>query len=138
MALLSGIQVLIVEDDEDNRFLFQESLQVLGAAVEAVPMAGDALDVLNRFDVIVADYDLPDHDGVWLLEHATRRAPTIPVICLSGYAESQLEAIATAPFARKLLKPVDPAELSVEIIKMLACRKEAGRQASPSPHAAAG
>jgi two-component system, OmpR family, response regulator len=128
MGLLSGIRVLIVEDDEDNRFLLQESLQVLGAAVEAVPTAGDAVDVLKRFDVIVADYDLPDHDGVWLLEQATRLAPSVPVICLSGYAESQLDAIAMAPFVRKLLKPVDPADLGVEIVKALAVRKE-----SPGP-----
>jgi CheY-like chemotaxis protein len=52
-------------------------MQILGAAVEAVATAGEAIDVLSRFDIIVADYDLPDRDGVWLLEQATRLAPSI-------------------------------------------------------------
>lgn len=57
---------------------------------------------------------------MWLLDQATRLSPRVPVVLPSGYAECQLNAIADAPFARKLLKPVDPFQLGVELIKALA------------------
>jgi CheY-like chemotaxis protein len=114
-GLLNGIQVLIVEDHEDSRLMLAESLCFEGASVEAVSTAAEAADALDRCDVIVTDFALPDHDGVWLLKQSMGRARPVPVILLSGYAERQCEAIALAPFARKLLKPVDPIELALEI-----------------------
>ena len=48
-----------------------------------------------------------------------RSARPVPVILLSAFAETQREAIAHAPFVRKLLKPVDADDLCVEIVKVL-------------------
>jgi CheY-like chemotaxis protein len=118
-GLLGGIRVLIVEDYEDDREVLGQSLQFQGAGIEVVATATEAAVLLDGFDIVVTDYALPDHDGVWLLEQAMRRSPPVPVILLSGYAECQIRAIADAPFARKLLKPVDPLNLGVEIIKTL-------------------
>ena len=119
MGLLGGVRILIVEDDEDNRIVLEESLRFQGAGVEAVGTAAEAAGILDRFDIILSDYDLPDHDAVWLLDHATRLLPPIPVILVSGYAECQVDAIANAPFACKLLKPVDVLDVGLEVIKAL-------------------
>ena len=119
---LTGIRVLIVEDDLDSRFVLQEALRFQGATPEAVSTAAEAIAAVNDFDVVVTDYDLPDADGVWVLEQIVRLPRRVPVILLSGFAESQREAIARAPFARKLLKPVDPFDLGREILKLLSQR----------------
>jgi CheY-like chemotaxis protein len=116
---LTGIRVLVVEDNEDNRFLITESLRFQGALVESVSAAHEAADMLDGYDIIVTDYAMPDRDGVWLLEQAQHRVPPVPVILLSGFTEAQREAIATAAFARKLLKPVEPEDLATAILKTL-------------------
>ena len=59
-------------------------------------------------DVIVADLVMPEADGVWLLEQVNGHPRAIPVIVVSGFAEEQVSRLAETPFARKLLKPVDP------------------------------
>jgi CheY-like chemotaxis protein len=61
--LLGGIRILIVEDNEDNRVVLQESLRFQGAGVEAVAPATKAADMLDRFDIVVTDYAMPDHDA---------------------------------------------------------------------------
>jgi CheY-like chemotaxis protein len=118
-GLLDGIRVLIVEDHEDSRLMLAESLRFEGASVESVATAEAAANALDRCDVIITDFALPDHDGVWLLEQSMSRARPVPVILLSGYAERQREIIASAPFALKLLKPTDPLELSLKIARSL-------------------
>jgi len=116
---LTGIRVLVVEDNEDNRFLITESLRFQGALVESVSAAREAAEMLDGYDIIVTDYAMPDRDGVWLLEQAQHRVTPVPVILLSGFTEAQREAIATAAFALKLLKPVEPEDLVTAILKTL-------------------
>ena len=116
---LTGIRVLVVEDDDDNRFIITASLRVQGAHAQSVSAAREAVELLDGFDIIVTDYAMPDRDGVWLLEQAQQRVPPVPVILLSGFTEAQREAIATAPFARKLLKPIEPEDLAAAILKTL-------------------
>lgn len=112
-GLLDGVRVLIVEDHEDSRLMLAEYLSSQGASVESVSTADEAVDRLDGCDVIVTDFALPNHDGVWLLEQTLNRARPVPVILLSGYAEQQHEVIASAPFARKLLKPIDPLHIPI-------------------------
>ena len=44
-----------------------------------------------------------------------REQAAVPVLALTGFAESQKRALAHAPFARVLLKPIDPWRLCEEI-----------------------
>ena len=114
---LTGIRVLVVDDNDDNRFIISESLRFQGAFVEAVSTARAAAEMLDGFDVVVTDYAMPDRDGIWLLEQMQKRARPVPVILLSAFTEGQRTALVTAPFARKLLKPVE--DLGAEILKTL-------------------
>ena len=117
--VLTGIRVLVVDDNDDNRVIISESLRFQGAQVEDVATARDAADILDGFDIVVTDYAMAERDGVWLVEQAQQRVRPVPVILLSGFTEGQRAAIASAPFARKLLKPFDPADLATEILKVL-------------------
>jgi CheY-like chemotaxis protein len=117
--LLTGIRVLVVEDHDDSRDILDESLRFQGATVHTAPTAADACQALHLADVVVTDFAMPERDGIWLLEQVAQAPRPVPVILLSGFAAQQIDAIARAPFARKLLKPVDPWDLAEEILKTL-------------------
>jgi CheY-like chemotaxis protein len=91
---LSGLQVLVIEDDEDARTILVDVLQFAGATVNACSDATTALRQLNENlhpDIIVCDLALPRMDGLTFLyvlrahrDPATRR---IPVIAVTAYDE---------------------------------------------------
>jgi CheY-like chemotaxis protein len=109
---LTGIRIVIAEDHDDTRDIFEQVLGHLGATVTAVALAREALGMVAAADIIVTDLSMPGQDGVWLLEQVNQHPRPIPVISVSGFAEGQVPRLAEAPFARKLLKPVDPWQLA--------------------------
>ena len=115
---LAGVRVLIAEDHDDTRDILEQALRYLGATVTTVALASEALVLVAAADIIVTDFSMPQQDGVWLLEQVNQQSRPIPVILVSGFAEQQVPRLAEAPFARKLLKPVDPWVLG-DIIRTL-------------------
>ena len=115
---LQGLHVLIVEDDTDSRNVLALLLQKLGALVEAVPSAKEAMArvVSRRPDVIVSDIGMPEEDGYSLIRRL-RQMPAdiekkLPAIALTAYARKQdADAAISAGYDRHLPKPVAPAEL---------------------------
>jgi CheY-like chemotaxis protein len=105
---LSGVRVLVVDDDEDTRFLLELVVGHAGARVITASSAHDAIEAVPDADVVVTDYSMPGNTGLWLLERVQERTPAIPVIMVTGYADSLGKQITQAPFARVLRKPIDP------------------------------
>ena len=116
---LAGIRLVIAEDHDDTRDVLEQVLRRLGATVTAVALAREALGMVTEADIIVTDLAMSEEDGVWLLEQVNQHPRPIPVIAVSGAAESQVPRMAQAPFARKLLKPVDPWALADVIAEVL-------------------
>src|SRR5436305_13166019 len=91
---LSGLNVLVIEDDEDGRNILVQVLQAAGATVTSCPDAHAALRKLNqqlRPDVVVCDLAMPRMDGLTFL-HALRQHPDpatqrIPMIAVTAYDE---------------------------------------------------
>jgi CheY-like chemotaxis protein len=120
---LAGIRIIIAEDHDDTRDIMEQVFRHLGATVTAVATAGEALGLVGAADIIVTDLVMPGADGVWLLEQVNRQTRPIPVVVLSGFAEVHVQRLAQAPFARKLLKPVDPWKLAETIVEVLHGRR---------------
>jgi CheY-like chemotaxis protein len=116
--------VLLVDDAEDNREVYEQFLTFSGFRVE---IAVDGLDAIEKAkalkpDVIVMDLSLPRLDG-W---EATRRlkhsAETrhIPVIALTGHAVSESKRKALdAGCSGYLTKPCLPEILVSEIRRLV-------------------
>ena len=83
------LQILIVEDSENDALLLQLALEKAGTRftckrVETSPEMSAALDAQN-WDVIVADYVLPNFDGLAALALIKERGLDVPFIIVSGH-----------------------------------------------------
>jgi CheY-like chemotaxis protein len=126
---LSGIHVLVAEDDDDARGLIEKVLTTQGATVTSVSSARAALDLLleRPFDVMVSDIEMPGTDGYQLIRELRLRTPkeggSVPAAALTAYArtEDRMRAL-RAGFQLHLAKPVQPSEL-VTVVASLAARR---------------
>ena len=122
VGALAGLHVLVVEDNRDARQIFTALLTHFGAFVTTVETARAALRQLRALkpDVVLADIQLPDHSGSWLLSRVRGRGLDVPFIAISGadFDEAQLAASGFEAFLRK---PVEHARL-VEAILQVARR----------------
>jgi signal transduction histidine kinase/ActR/RegA family two-component response regulator len=123
--LLTGVRVLVVDDEPDAREILEEVLSQAGAEVKTAADAAQALDVLLDFtpDVLVSDLAMPGEDGLKLIRKLRARVPdrvaSIPAIALTAYTrpEDRVQALA-AGFQMHVPKPVDPTELVVTIASL--------------------
>jgi CheY-like chemotaxis protein len=119
---LSGIKVLVVDDDEDAREMLTAALNSYGAEVITVPGALQALDALasENIDVLVSDINMPEIDGYELIRRVramkSEQGGRIPAIALTAYAraEDRLRALQSG-YQTHVPKPVEPAELEVVV-----------------------
>jgi signal transduction histidine kinase len=120
---LSGVRILLVEDDEATRTLLATLLASLGAVVTAASSAKEAREAMETSapDVLISDIELPGGDGITLLQDVRRRGRgTLPAIAVTGYAdERSRERILAAGFNGFVAKPLDPLGLADEIARVL-------------------
>ena len=116
--LLSGLNVLLVDDDSDTLKLMETALKRRQANVTAVSSAGEAIQAISRRrpDVLVSDIAMPDEDGYGLIEKVrlleNGEAQAIPAIAITAYAKDEdRERALSAGFQIYLAKPVELTEL---------------------------
>jgi CheY-like chemotaxis protein len=116
---LSGLVVLLVEDDEDSRNMIATVLSSAQAVVETASNAEEALDLWEGIqpDLIVSDIGMPRMDGYAFIAEVRQRErrtgkPSVPAVALTAYARVQdrMRAL-TSGFQMHVAKPVEPAEL---------------------------
>lgn len=121
---LSGIRVLVVDDDEDSRTVLRRLIERAGAAVVTAKSADEALHAVRSSspDLIVSDIGMPGRDGYALISDL-RTFSQIPAIAITAYARSEdrVKAIRLG-FNFHLPKPVEPAEL-ITVIQSLMTRR---------------
>ena len=130
---LTGIHVLVVDDDEAAREALQVVLKSEGADVTTADSAAAALSELahGHPDAMLVDIAMPVVDGFTMVEQLRLRADPdpVPVAALTGYCSAEDQSRASrAGFQAYLIKPVDPAEL-IGAVKALA----GGRRCDSAP-----
>lgn len=114
--LLAMIRIAIVDDHAMVRaglrqfFSDEEDFCVVAEAVNG----REALDVVRRgeVDVMVMDISMPDHSGIDALAAIKARAPDLPVLILSGFAEMHYATTMLRHGASGYLnKDCDPADI---------------------------
>jgi CheY-like chemotaxis protein len=129
-AILEGLRVLVVDDEQDARVLIQTILEKEGAEVKTVGSSREALAAFETFkpDVLVSDIGMPDEDGYALIRQVRARdkkqGGAIPAVAVSAYVgeDNRRQALA-AGFQLHVAKPVDPEEL-VAVVQSLAEKRK--------------
>ena len=122
---ISGLRILVVDDEPDARDLVRQVLEARHASVATAGSAEDALALMRagRFDVLVSDIGMPDDDGYALLRRVramgAEAGGDTPAVALTAYArpEDRVKAI-RAGFHMHLAKPVEAAELVATIASL--------------------
>lgn len=117
-ADLSGLKVLVVDDEKDARELLKRVLEDCKAEVTAASSASEALSLLpvTSLDALVSDIGMPEVDGYDFMRRV-RALPEssggkIPAIALTAFARAEDRTRALqAGFMAHVSKPVEPSEL---------------------------
>jgi CheY-like chemotaxis protein len=123
---LSGARVLIVDDYPDTLYSMKRVLEYCGASVTAAASADEAVKAFDEqpHHVLVADLNLPGHDGFWLIQEIRNRLPERggrrPAIAMTGYPERYVRSAALSMgFQAFVSKPADAEQLCSTIAKLV-------------------
>ncbi len=123
---LSGLRVLVVDDEPDTLDLLRRVLGDSRAQVAAAPSVEAALATLGGFDphVLISDVSMPGRDGFELIRavRSTASPERLPAAALSAYTlPEDADRARAAGFQVHLSKPIQPEQL-VKMVAHLAGR----------------
>jgi excisionase family DNA binding protein len=94
--------ILVVDDEEVVRLLFQETLEELGHRLMTAENAASALEAVKQLDLdlVFLDLKMPGMDGAELFRQIKTIKPRLPVAIITGYPDSDImaRALAQGPF----------------------------------------
>ena len=123
---LSGLHLLVVDDNRDARVIYKTILGHCGALVTAVSSASAAARALKQIqpDVILTDLSMPGHDGLWLARWLRRREmktgvhiPTVAITARDDIYER--DSMTEVGLDDWLVKPVSHRDL-IRVVATLA------------------
>lgn len=115
---LEGLQVLVVDDNQDSLELVKIILEGYGTRIVTATSACEAIDAIAQFkpDVLISDIAMPSEDGYTLIRKIRTLSPEqgglIPAVALTACVvqEERVRAF-EAGFQVHLPKPLEPDQL---------------------------
>jgi signal transduction histidine kinase/CheY-like chemotaxis protein len=122
--LLSGIRVLLVEDNQINMMVAKKCLSDFKASITSVYDGQEALDELKNdqaYHIVLMDLEMPVMNGYTAIFDVKNLYPEIPVIAFTASLvdEKMLADLIESGFSDCLLKPFQPQQLLSSIQKQL-------------------
>jgi len=122
---LSGIRVLIVDDDIDTCEMLAVALSLLGAEAQASNSVQEAFVSMADWepDILLTDINMPGEDGYSLISKLRSLTPeqgaNIPAIALTALARQEdSEQALSAGFQLHIAKPIDIESLAEAIVTL--------------------
>jgi DNA-binding NtrC family response regulator len=123
---MTGRRLLIVDDEPLIRETLAEYLTQEGFRVDTSSTGHEALERVaeSAFEVILCDVQLPDFDGVELLDRLLQLSPESSVLFITAYAtaESAIQAFQRGA-CDYLMKPLRLDEVAARVRRLLELRK---------------
>lgn len=119
--------ILIVEDEEDQRVRLKYVLESDGYKVEEAKTGDEAVEMVKGkfYDLVITDVKMPgENDGLDVLRHVKKVSDRMEVIIVSAYGtiESAVRAMLNGAFDY-IQKPIHIPELRIRIERALANRE---------------
>jgi len=108
------IELLLVEDDPDDADYMERMLVEFGSTgeraiefrrIERVDRLSAAIDAIDdEPDIVLLDLNLPDSDGIETVKSLTDRAPSVPIVVITGSGDADLGPAAIRRGAQDYLR----------------------------------
>lgn len=126
---LSGLTILVVDDEQDALDMVRRVLESAGLSVRTAGGADAAVALLQQesFDVLLSDIGMPGRDGYDFIADVRRRGIRTPAAALTAFARTEDKTrVMLAGYQAHVSKPVETSELFATIAAL------AGRTAAPA------
>ncbi|MGV7220040.1 MAG: response regulator [Nitrospinales bacterium] len=107
-------KILIVDDEQDVRDIFQNRLEKAGYNPIMAENGEEAIKVLRSGDnmvnvgLIFCDIRMPKVNGVECIEFLRDQAPGIPIVVVTGYPDTEVaKSLIKKGIKHYLIKPLD-------------------------------
>ena len=107
------MKILIVDDHEGMRQELQSILARHGHLANAVGSAGEAAPLIEsgEYEVVLLDYRMPEHDGLWLMKNVGL-PPRTKVLLITAHVDRRvIDEMFRAGAVGYIIKPFDEADL---------------------------
>lgn len=106
----SNKQILYIEDEEINKFLFKNYFKNK-YEVFIANLGQEGLDILDQqpdISLVISDFKMPLMDGVDFIKKATEKHPDKSYFILSGYemTDKIFDALESGLIVKKFTKPI--------------------------------
>jgi two-component system, chemotaxis family, CheB/CheR fusion protein len=131
---LTGLSILVVDDEADILDLIQYILETAGASVTIATSTNEAIAILTdsggAYNALLTDIGMPDEDGFALIRQvralAVEAGGQIPAAAITAYATERERNLALAAgFGAHMSKPIDPDKL-IQMVSTLTGRSSTG------------
>lgn len=123
---LSGLQVLVVDNNEDNLSLTAFILEEYQAKTKTATSVDKAIQVIEKWqpDIIISDITMPEKDGYSLMrfirDKEAKSGGFIPALALTSYVSPKISSTAMdAGFQKVMLKPFDFEKLIAVVAQLI-------------------
>ena len=115
-------KILVVDDEQNIRFLYKEELEDDGYHVSVAATGEEALKKLDNQDLIILDIKIPGMDGIEVMWKIKDEKSDIPIILCSAYGRYKQDFRVWASDAY-VVKSADLRELKLKIKEIFNQRK---------------
>jgi PAS domain S-box-containing protein len=130
---LSGVRILVVDDEVDALRLLSKVLAETGASITMAGSAREAMEAVEKEvpHVLISDLGMPNEDGFDLIQwvrEGGHTAEQLPAVALTAFANKRHEDRALlGGFQIHIPKPVDPDHL-IDVVTSLTRRQHSSPQ----------
>lgn len=125
------VEVLVIDDEELIRLLFEETLGKLGYKVVIAKNGSEGLELIKQrdFDLLFLDLKMPGMDGAEIFRQVKTIKPNLPVVIITGYPNSDMmdRALAHGPFGI-MKKPFTDVDIITAANSFLQSDKDKGNR----------
>lgn len=124
--MIEGSKVLLVDDNTEVVEILTDFLTLNGCKIYKATTGKEALEILSKSDleIVILDVNLPDFNGISMIDSIKIQNPTIGIIMITGYHDPNLIVEAMKKGASDFL--IKPFEFDKLILVMMRVVRERG------------